>query len=53
MMIGGEKDPRSLQRIRYRICRLAKDIIMLEEILSYILEALEIIEIPPEPPGIV
>lgn len=48
---GGEKDPRSLQRIRYRICKLAKDIIMLEEILSYVLEALEIIEIPPEPPG--
>jgi hypothetical protein len=46
----GEKDPRALQRIRYRICKLAKDIIMLEEILSYMLEALEIIEIPPEPP---
>lgn len=46
----GDKDPRALTRIRYRICRLAKDIIMLEEILSYMLEALEIIEIPPEPP---
>jgi hypothetical protein len=29
---------------------LAKDIIQLEEILGYMLEALEIIEIPPEPP---
>ena len=46
----GEKDPRALNRIRYRICRLAKDIIQLEEILGYMLEALEIIEIPPEPP---
>merc|ERR1711968_435333 len=46
----GEKDPRALGRIRYRICKLAKDIIMLEETLSYMIEALEIIEIPPEPP---
>jgi WD repeat-containing protein 35 len=46
----GEKDPRALTRIRYRICVLAKDIIQLEEILGYMLEALEIIEIPPEPP---
>jgi WD repeat-containing protein 35 len=46
----GEKDPKALGRIRYRICKLAKDIIMLEETLSYMIEALEIIEIPPEPP---
>eukprot|EP01039_Chlorochromonas_danica_P008189 gene8188-9034_t len=46
----GDRDPRALNRIRYRICKLAKDIIMLEEILGYMLEALEIIEIPPEPP---
>lgn len=46
----GERDPRALNRIRYRICRLAKDIIQLEEILGYMLEALEVIEIPPEPP---
>ena len=46
----GEKDPTALNRIQYRITKLAKDIIMLEEILSYILEALEVIEIPPEPP---
>jgi WD repeat-containing protein 35 len=46
----GTKDPRALSRIRYRICRLAKDVIQLEEMLSYLLEALEIIEIPPEPP---
>ena len=45
----GTKDPRALNDIRYRICRLAKDVIQLEEILSYLLEALEIIEIPPEP----
>lgn len=46
----GDKDPKSLHRIRYRICRLAKDLIMLEETLGYMLEALEIIEVPPEPP---
>lgn len=46
----GTKDPRALNRIRYRICRLAKDVIQLEEMLGYLLEALEIIEIPPEPP---
>lgn len=50
IILEGEKDPRALNRIRYRICKLAKDIIMLEEILGYMLEALEIIEIPPEPP---
>ena len=47
---GGERDPKALGRIRYRICKLAKDIIHMEEILSYLLEALEVIEIPPEPP---
>lgn len=46
----GTKDPRALGRIKYRIVKLAKDLIMLEEILGYMLEALEIIEIPPEPP---
>lgn len=50
IILEGEKDPRALNRIRYRICKLAKDLIMLEEILGYMLEALEIIEIPPEPP---
>merc|ERR1711871_402604 len=46
----GEQDPKALTRIRYRICKLARDVIQMEEILSYLLEALEIIEIPPEPP---
>ncbi|GMH61500.1 hypothetical protein TrVE_jg7076 [Triparma verrucosa] len=45
-----DSDPTSLGRIRYRICKLARDIIQLDEILGYLLEALEIIEIPPEPP---
>merc|ERR1711988_582451 len=43
-------DPTALKRIRDRICKLANDIIQLEEILGYLLEALDIIEIPPEPP---
>eukprot|EP00620_Florenciella_sp_RCC1587_P012238 CAMPEP_0182571866 /NCGR_PEP_ID=MMETSP1324-20130603/15309_1 /TAXON_ID=236786 /ORGANISM="Florenciella sp., Strain RCC1587" /LENGTH=934 /DNA_ID=CAMNT_0024786619 /DNA_START=69 /DNA_END=2873 /DNA_ORIENTATION=+ len=47
---GDGKDPTALKRIRYRICKLSEHIIRLEEILSYLLEALEIIEIPPEPP---
>lgn len=50
IILEGERDPRALHRIRYRICKLAKDLIMLEETLGYMLEALEIIEIPPEPP---
>ena len=49
IILDGEKDPRSLERIRYRTCKLAKDIIQFEEILAYITDALEIIEIPPEP----
>jgi len=50
IILEGDRDPTALNRIRYRICKIAKDIIMLEEILGYMLEALEIIEIPPEPP---
>jgi hypothetical protein len=50
IIMEGSKDPRALDRIKYRIVKLAKDLIMLEEILSYMIEALEIIEIPPEPP---
>jgi hypothetical protein len=50
IIMEGSRDPRSLDRIKYRIVKLAKDLIMLEEILSYMIEALEIIEIPPEPP---
>ena len=45
-----DKDPTALKRIRYRICKIAEDVIKLEEILGYLLEALDIIEIPPEPP---
>lgn len=47
---SGSRDPRSLDRVRYRICRLSKDLIMMEETLSYVIEALDVIEIPPEPP---
>jgi len=47
---GSQRDPTALNRIRYRICKIAEDIIKLEEILGYLLEALDIIEIPPEPP---
>ena len=47
---GSNKDPTALDRIRYRICKIAEDIIKLEEMLGYLLEALDVIEIPPEPP---
>jgi hypothetical protein len=50
IILKGERDPNALDRIQYRICKLSNDIIILEEILGYLLEALEIIEIPPEPP---
>lgn len=50
IILQGERDPNALQRIQYRICKLSNDIILLEEILGYILEALDVIEIPPEPP---
>ena len=36
----------ALDRIRYRICKIAEDIIKLEEMLGYLLEALDVIEIP-------
>jgi len=45
-----EFDPTSLTRVRDRICTLSKEIIQLDEILSYLLEALQMMEIPPEPP---
>lgn len=31
---------------RYRICAMSNDIIVLEEILGYVLEALDVIEVP-------
>ncbi|CAM9629759.1 unnamed protein product, partial [Hapterophycus canaliculatus] len=45
-----ETDPTALDRIRhvtrwYRICAMSNDIIILEEILGYVLEALDVIEV--------
>jgi len=48
--VEGPCDPTALRRIRHRICKLSGDIINLEEVLGYLLEALDVIEIPPEPP---
>ena len=45
-----EFDPTALTRIRDRVCTLSKEIIQLDEILGYLLEALQIMEVPPEPP---
>ncbi len=45
-----DEDPTSLDHVRHRICVLSNDIILLEEILGYLLESLDAIEVPPEPP---
>eukprot|EP00903_Cladosiphon_okamuranus_P012290 g11524.t2 len=50
IIVTADADPNSLDRIRYRICCMSNDIIVLEEILGYVLEALDVIEVPPEPP---
>ena len=42
-------DPNSLNRVRNRIHILSKELVQMEEILGYIIEALQIIGIPPEP----
>ena len=43
-------DPRSLAKVRGEITALAGDITLLEEILAYIQESLEVMPVPPEPP---
>ncbi|CAB1114157.1 unnamed protein product [Ectocarpus sp. CCAP 1310/34] len=50
IIVTSDTDPTALDRIRYRICAMSNDIIVLEEILGYVLEALDVIEVPPEPP---
>lgn len=45
-----EYDPLALSRSRDRLCTLSKEIIILDQILGYLHEALEMMEIPPEPP---
>jgi len=42
--------PTALDHARTNICKLSKEIIQLDEITGYLVEALEIMEIPPEPP---
>jgi WD repeat-containing protein 35 len=44
-----DTNPNSIQLIRAKMAEISKDIIMLEEILGYLAEALETCEIPPEP----
>ncbi len=45
-----EYDPLALGRSWGRLCMLSKQIIILEQILGYLDEALGMMEIPPEPP---
>lgn len=47
---GSESDPNSIQLIRTYIVDASRDMILLEEILGYLNESLEDIDIPPEPP---
>lgn len=47
---GAHMDPRSLAKVRGEITALAGDITLLEEILAYISESLEVMPVPPEPP---
>jgi WD repeat-containing protein 35 len=45
-----EYDPLSLGRARDKVCTLSKEIIVLDQVLGYLDEALGMMEIPPEPP---
>lgn len=45
-----ESNPTALKCIQGRICKISRELILLEEILGYLLEGLELMEIPPEPP---
>jgi WD repeat-containing protein 35 len=45
-----EYDPSALSRSRHRLSTLSNEIILLDQILGYLSEALEMMEIPPEPP---
>ena len=45
-----EYDPSALGRSRQRLLTLSHEIILLDQILGYLSEALEMMEIPPEPP---
>lgn len=42
-------DPAALDKSRFRLSQLEQELIGMEEILAYIMEALQIMEIPPEP----
>jgi hypothetical protein len=42
--------PTALDHARKNIGKLSREIILLDEIVAYVLEALEIMELPPEPP---
>ncbi|KAL7542407.1 hypothetical protein ACHAXR_013410 [Thalassiosira sp. AJA248-18] len=45
-----EYDPLALARSRDRICTLSKEIIILDQILGYLDEGLDMMDLPPEPP---
>jgi WD repeat-containing protein 35 len=45
-----QNDPDSLIKIRNMIVNVSRDLILMEEVLKYITEALSIMPVPPEPP---
>lgn len=45
-----EKDPNSIHKIRAMLATISKEVILMEEILGFLQESLEMITIPPEPP---
>ena len=44
------QDPNSLIKIRNMIVNVTRDMIMMQEVLGFITEALGIMPVPPEPP---
>ena len=50
MIEEAEDDPTSLPRIRAHIAVVARHIQMLEEVLGYLRESLDSLNVPPEPP---
>ena len=49
MIMDHEKDPNNIPRVRSALDAASRDIILLQEVLSYLAESLEILEVPDRP----
>jgi len=49
MIMDHEKDPNNIPRVRSELNGASRDIILLQEVLSYLLESLQIMEVPDRP----